>query len=174
MVRSVVFVAVSAGLAFLSRRSLRDRRAHGFYRFFAFESLLALILLNADRWFAAPFAARQIVSWPLLLVSIVLAAHGFHLLRVRGRPEGGLEHTTRLVTRGAYRWIRHPLYASLLCLAWGAFFKDPSPGGGALVLATCGFLVATARVEEAENLEKFGAEYAAYMRRTRRFLPFVW
>ena len=100
----------------------------------------------------------------------------------RGRPETrrrddvpllGIEKTTRLVTTGVFRYIRHPLYCSLLLLAWGAFFKDPSWVGGCLALAATAFLVATARAEEAENIRYFGAAYQAYMRHTKMFLPFL-
>jgi protein-S-isoprenylcysteine O-methyltransferase Ste14 len=109
----------------------------------------------------------------LLIASLILAVHGFHLLRIIGRPEGEIEDTTTLVMLGAYKYVRHPLYASLLLLGWGAFFKDPSLPAGVLILATCAFLTATARVEEAENLDKFGADYAAYMKTTRMFIPFL-
>lgn len=173
MPRLIAFAIVSLAILLLSRESLRDPRSHGFPRFFAFELLLILILLNVPRWFADPLSARQIVSWLLLLTSLLLAAHGFHLLRRAGRPKGGIERTTALVTVGAYGYIRHPLYASLLLLAWGAFLKDPSLLGGALAVATNACLAATAKVEEAENLRRFGADYAAYMKHTRRFVPFV-
>jgi protein-S-isoprenylcysteine O-methyltransferase Ste14 len=152
---------------------LRDPHSHGFFRFFAFESILALILLNLEHWFRDPFSPLQIVSWLLLLSSLILAVHGFYLLRRIGRPEGGIENTTTLVRLGAYQYIRHPLYSSLLLLGWGAFLKNPSLLGGILVMATSAFLIATARVEEVECLRKFGAEYAGYMRTTRMFIPFV-
>jgi protein-S-isoprenylcysteine O-methyltransferase Ste14 len=44
-----------------------------------------------------------------------------------------------------------------------------------IVLALCAssFLVATSMAEERENLMSFGAAYAAYMKRTRRFVPFL-
>ncbi len=169
----IVFAIVSVGIVLFSRTSLRHPQAHGFFRFFAFESILALLLLNLEHWFSKPFSALQIVSWLLLLASLFLAVHGFYLLRVIGQPEGKFENTTTLVTAGAYRYIRHPLYASLLFLGWGAFCKQPSLLGGFLVLATTAFLVATARVEEAENRRKFGAEYAAYMKTTKMFIPFL-
>ena len=169
----IVFVLVSAGIAFFSRASLRHPQAHGFFRFFAFESILALLLLNLEHWFSKPFSAPQIVSWLLLLASLFLVVHGFYLLRVVGRPEGKFENTTTLVTVGAYRYIRHPLYASLLFLGWGAFCKQPSLLGGFLALAATAFLVATAKVEEAENRRKFGADYAAYMKTTKMFIPFL-
>lgn len=35
-------------------------------------------------------------------------------------------------------------------------------------------MIATARVEEAENLQKFGEDYAAYMKTTKRFIPFFY
>jgi protein-S-isoprenylcysteine O-methyltransferase Ste14 len=130
-------------------------------------------LLNLEHWFSDPFSALQILSWALLLSSLVLAVHGFYLLRKVGRPKGGIEDTTTLVLLGAYRYIRHPLYASLLLLAWGVFFKAPSLLGAILVLVTSTFLIATARVEEAENLHKFGGDYAEYMKTTRMFIPFL-
>ena len=85
----------------------------------------------------------------------------------------GLERTTMLVTAGAYRYIRHPLYSSLLFLAWGAFFKAPSWIGGLLAAAATLFLVATARVEEAENAAFFGPAYEAYSKGTKMFIPFL-
>jgi len=173
MMTIVIFAVVSAGIVYLSWSSLHDRRSHGFYRFFAFESILILILLNAEHWFSEPFAPRQILSWVLLTGSLFLAVHGFRLLRVVGQPEGQIEDTTRLVTVGAYKYIRHPLYSSLLLLGWGAFFKAPSLAGLLLAGIATVALVATARVEEAENRQKFGEAYAAYMKTTRRFIPYL-
>ena len=173
MLKLTLFAVVSAGIVWWSWASLRDRRSHGFYRFFAFESILALFLLNAEHWFRDPFSALHIVSWVLLFGSLGLAVHGFYLLRLIGKPEGSFENTTTLVRLGAYWYIRHPLYSSLLWLAWGIFFKDPSLLGGVLALATSAFLVATARVEETENLHKFGTDYAAYKKTTKMFIPFL-
>jgi protein-S-isoprenylcysteine O-methyltransferase Ste14 len=173
IIKTILFVILSAGILSFSCRFLRDPRSHGFFRFFAFEFLLLLILLNVDHWFADPFSLRQILSWLLLFSSLVLAIHGWHLLIAMGRPKGGFENTTTLVLRGAYKYVRHPLYASLLLLGWGTFFKDPSLLGGSLALVISAFLIAMARVEEAENLEKFGSEYARYMKSTRMFIPFL-
>jgi protein-S-isoprenylcysteine O-methyltransferase Ste14 len=169
----VIFAVVSVGIISVSWVSLRDPGSHGFFRFFAFESILALVLLNLEHWFSRPFSFLQIVSWLLLLSSLILAAHGFYLLRVVGRPNGGIENTTTLVMRGVYKYVRHPLYASLLLFEWGVFFKHPSLLGSVLILTTHAFLAATARVEEEENLRKFGTDYAAYMKTTKMFIPFI-
>jgi protein-S-isoprenylcysteine O-methyltransferase Ste14 len=101
--------------------------------------------------------------------------HGFYLLRVIGQPEpeGSFEDTTTLVTVGAYKYIRHPLYSSLLFLAWGIFFKNVSLLTTLLAVVATVSLVATARVEEQENVAKFGDSYTAYMQQTKMFVPFL-
>lgn len=83
-----------------SWNSLRSFRHHGFYRFFAFEGILILVLLNADYWFQGPFSMRQILSWLLLVTSIALAVHGFYLLHTVGKPRQNFEDTTELVKSG--------------------------------------------------------------------------
>jgi len=95
------------------------------------------------------------------------------MLKMVGRPKGGIENTTVLLKRGAYKYIRHPLYSSLLLLGWGVFLKDVSLVSITLVLVASVFLVATAKVEEKENLQKFGADYSGYMKKTKMFIPFI-
>jgi protein-S-isoprenylcysteine O-methyltransferase Ste14 len=182
MLRIVAFIVSSAGLVYLSRASLRVPGSHGFYRFFAWEFIGALILLNLPVWLDAPLAWHQVISWSLLIVCLVPLALGIRTLIYQGKPAAGresepqllaFEKTSRLVTTGIYRYIRHPLYSSLLLLAWGVFFKAPSLPGGLLALAATLCLVATARADEAECLRFFGPDYLAYMERTKRFVPFV-
>ena len=177
----IIFLAGSAGILAVSWRALGVPRAHGRWRFLAFECLLALVLFQAPCWFIRPLAPHQLLSWALLAASALLALHGFDLLRRLGRPNAahgrssdfGFERTSVLVTSGAYRWVRHPLYASGVFGAWGAFFKCPSRTGAALAAAASLLSTATARAEEDENVEKFGIAYAEYVRRTWRFIPFV-
>lgn len=179
MWRWTLFAAASGPMLWISRGSLRSPGAHGFHRLFAFEAILGLIALNAPAWFRDRLSPRQLCSWALLLASAALAAHGFYLLRQIGRPDPsipdparlGVEKTTRLVRSGAYRYIRHPLYASLLLLAWGAFLKAPSWIGATLAAVAAGAIYLAARVEERENLRAFGGEYAEYVRVTRMFIP---
>lgn len=153
--------------------SLRQPGSHGFYRFFAWEITLGLFVLNFHTWFVRPFSWFQIISWFLLLFSIFPLISGFLLLLSEGKPKGNFEATTELVTRGIFNFIRHPLYASLIFLTWGIFFKLPSILGGCLAMMATAFLYATARADEVECLVKFGQPYAAYMKKTKRFIPFV-
>jgi protein-S-isoprenylcysteine O-methyltransferase Ste14 len=177
----ILFIVASAGITWVSWPSLRNFRSHGFYRFFAWEAIVALILLNLDYWFYEPFAIHQIVSWLLLIASLFLVIHGVQLLHAVGKPDSerddpsllGVEKTTELVTVGAYGYIRHPLYSSLLFLAWGAFFKQPSLIGICLAVIATFFLTMTAKIEEAENIRFFGTAYQSYMKQTKRFIPYL-
>ena len=173
MVRLIIFIILSIGLVIWSWKSLWNRQVHGFYRFFTFESILALILVNAKTWFTDPFSVAQIISWILLLCSIIMAIQGFYLLHTIGRPAQGIEDTTILVMTGIYKYIRHPLYSSLILIAWGAFLKDISLLPAILAILATIFSAASAMVEEKENLQRFGKEYASYMKSTKRFLPFL-
>jgi len=181
MARLLAFAIVSVFFIYVSRKSLSRPRSHGFYRFFAWESILALVLLNIPHWTENPFSVPQLISWLLLLISIFLVVHGVYLLRVIGRPDRNrsdaellaFEKTSSLVTVGAYKYIRHPLYSSLLFLAWGAFLKDFSLPGLVLVLLVSFFLLLTAKKDESECLRHFGNAYQTYMLGTKRFIPFL-
>jgi protein-S-isoprenylcysteine O-methyltransferase Ste14 len=181
LVSAAVFLAVSAALLHVSRGALRRVGSHGFYRFFAWECILALVLLNLPVWDRDPLAPHQIVSWLLLAVSIWLPLHALRLLQRVGKPSAAredealfaFEKTSVLVTTGAFRYIRHPMYAALICLAWGAFLKQFTWPGLALTLAATALLFMTALRDERECLAHFGEAYRAYMRGTRRFVPFL-
>ncbi len=177
----ILFIIVSAVLIWLSWSSLRDFRSHGFYRFFAFELILVLILLNLEYWFCDPFSIPQIISWILLIISLVLVINGFQLLHKAGKPDSDrknsslfkIEKTTELVAVGVYRYIRHPAYGSLLFLAWGTFFKQPTWIGLAISVFATVFLTTTAKKEEVENIKFFGEAYKDYTNKTKMFIPFL-
>jgi len=182
MIRLAVFVSFTILITVISWRSLVVPGSHGFYRFFVWESILALILYNLPVWFHDPFKWYQILSWVLLTTSIIPFVLGIRQLRVAGKPGAqnrddpvlmNFEKTTQLVSDGVYRFIRHPLYSSLFLLNWGVFYKIPSLIG--LILAVCatGFLIATAKADEGECIQVFGNAYIAYMNRTKMFIPFV-
>ena len=181
MIRMSVFCAASAFLAFISRKSLVRPRSHGFPRFFAWESLAALFLLVVPRWIDAWTSPRQLASWVLITLSAYFALRGAYLLRTLGKPDAAqdgvelyaFEKTSCLVAAGLYRHVRHPLYASLLFLTWGFYLKHPANPELLLALSASLFLILAAKIDEIECLARFGDAYRAYMKTTRRFIPFL-
>ena len=181
IIRVIVFVILTILFTIVSWRSLLNPRSHGFYRFFAFEGIAFLALYNHPVWFDSPFSLQQCFSWLCLFFSIVLVVRGVKELltlggnRVRHEtPENlAFENTQNLVQDGLYRYIRHPMYTSLLLLAWGAFLKQISFETVLAVSFVTVSLFLTAKVEEAENIRFFGPQYNDYQQRSKMFLPFV-
>jgi protein-S-isoprenylcysteine O-methyltransferase Ste14 len=160
-------------LAFSWFFSVKHKRFHGIPRFFAFESIFLLVLLNIRGWFDDPFSLEQIISWILLILSVYFAVAGFYLLKKFGKSEMNIENTTALVKSGIYKYIRHPLYFSLFLLGTGVMMKDPSLPQ--LILGIINFTAIwfTARIEEKEMIAKFGNAYKEYIRETKMFIPFI-
>lgn len=182
MWKVIVFILCTLLLIYISRASLRSPRSYGFYRFFAWECMLTLLLLNIDFWFRDPFTWNQIIAWVLLLSSLIPLVFGVQSLTSRGKPSANragddsllaFEKTTQLVTTGIYKYIRHPLYSSLFLLTWGIFFKFISATGIVLALVAAFFLIMTARADEAECIQFFGQIYSEYILKTKRFIPFI-
>jgi protein-S-isoprenylcysteine O-methyltransferase Ste14 len=175
------FGLMSIPLLLLSWRGLKSPRNHGFYRFFLWESVLALFMLNVDHWFTAPFAWHQLISWLFLLFSLYLVLDAVRQLSrskrslARQKEEGlyDFEATAELVETGIYRYIRHPMYSSLLFLAWGIALKNPERFPLWLALLATAFCLLTCQREEKANLSFFGAAYQAYRKRTKWLIPFI-
>ncbi len=175
----MLYFVGAIALAGISWRTFGDVRSHGFMRFLAFEAIWAVLVLNLTAWFRNPLSWHQIIAWVLLTAAAALALWGFLELRREGKPLSrpqrpgtfAFEETTRLVTTGPYRHIRHPLYTSLLLFVWGTVFKSFSFFGIVLGLAASFLMYVTAYYEELENLERFGEPYDRYMQQTRMFIP---
>ncbi len=77
-----------------------------------------------------------------------------------------------LVTRGPYRWVRHPLY-TVATLMFGSLSLVAS-NWFILAMALIAFIAIAVFVvpkEEEELIRKFGSEYREYQERTGRFAP---
>ena len=180
-VNLVILILGTILITWVSRTSLQTMGSHGFYRFFAWEAILVMFVLNDKYWFRNPFSPCQLVAWTLLIISLVLILWGVAMFRRRGKIDRqrsdpslvGIEKTTELVTTGVYRFIRHPFYSSLLFLAWGIAFKNLSWLSILLVIFASAFLYLTARKEEQENLQYFGDAYRVYMHSTKMFIPYL-
>jgi protein-S-isoprenylcysteine O-methyltransferase Ste14 len=153
--------------------SIKYKRYHGIARFFAFESVFILVMLNHKVWFKNPVSLIQIISWVLLLLSVYVVITGYLLLKREGKPDSNFENTSLLVRSGIYGYIRHPLYLSIFLLGTGVMLKDT--GTVQLILGVINLIAVwiTASIEEKEMIAKFGDEYREYMKQTRMFIPFI-
>ncbi len=79
----------------------------------------------------------------------------------------------RLIERGPYRFVRHPMYAALLLAGAGLVLRDPSAWRMLLLAALAVVLHVKTIFEEASLLRRHPG-YAEYRARTARWIPHVW
>ena len=181
MFKIILFIILSIPVIIISWRSLFSLKSHGFYRFVSWECIIWLFTSNYPFWFEDPLSLQQIFSWIFLLASAYTIIAGVITLKRKGkagkdRDDSNLytfEKTSELVDTGIYKYIRHPLYASLLYLTWGICLKNPTLVLLLVSVASSVSLLITALFDEKECTEVFGEEYREYMKRSKRFVPFV-
>jgi protein-S-isoprenylcysteine O-methyltransferase Ste14 len=174
MVLKSILFAVIALIIFLEfRKELGSLKSHAFYVFFALEGLLVLVFLNLGFWSSGSVLRYPLISCILLIISALVAVSGFYGLKRYGKPLDDWENTTHLIQCGIFRYIRHPLYSSLILLNIGIFLKHISWASAIACCFSVVFLVAGSKVEERENIEKFGEEYHSYMGATKHYIPFI-
>lgn len=78
-----------------------------------------------------------------------------------------------LISHGAYRYVRHPMYVALLLAGAGLVAREPESWRIAAWVALAVVLNAKARFEERAMRDQH-ADYDAYCARTARWIPFLW
>jgi protein-S-isoprenylcysteine O-methyltransferase Ste14 len=116
-----------------------------------------------SRWVAVPL----FVAGAALGIGGVVSLGKFRTIFPHPAPE------SRLVSSGAYRIVRHPLYASLVFLGLGWALWWRSWPDLVLALGMIVFLDAKARHEESLLRAAFGG-YGEYARRVKRLIPWVY
>jgi protein-S-isoprenylcysteine O-methyltransferase Ste14 len=147
------------------------------------------ILLTQGLGFLAAFGAPWIVpSWgrlpderiafwtglAILIAGAMLRRICFRALGESFTGEVRVRAEQRVVTTGPYRWIRHPGYSAGILLIIGIGIALGTWLGALVgaVFTAVGYAYRI-RVEERALMEGLGDAYRDYMKRTKRFIPFV-
>lgn len=142
--------------------------------------LCTIFLLATHLGYLERLSGAEYTTWILeptaVLFSVASLALMFFTLGTHRIPialwHQNNDAPTHIVTYGAYRWIRHPFYASFLLALFGAALFSPS--WETFFTFIQGFVilnVTAAREERRLCASQFGNEYSEYMRRTGRFFP---
>lgn len=133
------------------------------------------------------FAAIVIIAWPIfdqppgrgqwLAISILGVIVGLYTLAHNKLGNFGIYPEpipdAVLVTTGPYRWIRHPMYTSLILFMLGiALYRHAWPNYVGLVVLI-GALWGKMHREEAHLRLQF-EDYSDYVKRTHRLLPRIY
>ena len=125
------------------------------------------ILTNGQKiWFAVGIA--------VLLSGVWLRRHCFRTLGRYFTANVRVVAGQTVIEDGAYRWIRHPSYTGgmLMYLGTGLAMTNWLSALVLLVVGAIGYFYRV-RVEEQALQTNLGEPYRDYMRRTKRFVPFI-
>lgn len=134
---------------------------------------------------AAQFALIGWLIWPLTpqlwsppALALLAGSVALGLWTLFHNPPGNFnirpepKTSGRLVTRGPYRYMRNPMYTALLLFAAAEVLAYRDPWKITCWLALALVLLAKVVLEERALRALFPA-YAAYARRVRRFIPWL-
>jgi protein-S-isoprenylcysteine O-methyltransferase Ste14 len=125
---------------------------------------------------------NPVFNIPVLICGLFIFLVGF-AVRTMGYVNLGRQFTLevkrvpghRLIKTGIHAYIRHPMYTGLFMMFVGLSMALQSIAGviaTILVLTPVG--IYRIKVEESFLLKEFGKEYADYMKRTKKLIPFIW
>ncbi|MBN2085738.1 MAG: isoprenylcysteine carboxylmethyltransferase family protein [Anaerolineales bacterium] len=112
---------------------------------------------------------------------LLLAALGLGLIFWSGLSLGRLysqevtlQEGHHLITRGAYRLVRHPRYLGIAVMGIGQSLLFRSWLGLGMTLLAMAVVLFRIRDEEALMRKEFGPEWDAYCRTTKKLIPYIW
>jgi len=132
-----------------------------------FGCLLALALTG-------PVIARTPLFLALEVAALALAIWAILTMRIRRvnvTPE--VRSGSHLVRHGPYRWVRHPMYASILLGTLALVLETPEPARWLLYAVLTIDLLVKLQYEEQLLSAAFPA-YTAYREVSKRLIPFVY
>lgn len=156
---------------------IRDRAS----RIVLFGAIFIGMFLSINSSFAIPQLAipwgRPMLFW--IGIGLMLAGVAFRWYAILSLGKYFTATVTihagqTVVERGPYRFIRHPSYAGALITFVGvALVISNWLGIGLILLAVAIGYGYRIRVEEQALVDALGQPYIDYMKRTKRFIPFV-
>jgi protein-S-isoprenylcysteine O-methyltransferase Ste14 len=111
-----------------------------------------------------PLFIRLVILTLVLIIAVYLSTSG-HVVVAHG------ERPNSVVSTGAFRYLRHPLYSAAILFYLGLTVATASLISLALLVVIFLFYNYIAGYEERLMEAKFGEDYVSYKKRTGRWVP---
>ncbi len=151
------------------------------------EDLFSLpLILLASSLVAVTVIIDLLINLPVynsnhLIIGIIMFILGISIRLVSQKTLG--KHFTltvrirkdhKLINKGIYRYVRHPMYTGFFimfighCIAWQSLWGIYAV---LIIFPPLGFH--RVKIEEQALRKKLGTKYLDYMKKTKRFIPFI-
>ena len=108
----------------------------------------------------------------ILMLGVAFAS--FNVKEFLGLKKEEHHPDTKLVTKGVYRYVRHPLYTGVFLLLPGVFLLRPTLSILLFVFITAIYIEIGSRLEEQKLIKIFGEDYVRYRNSVKRYFPFIY
>jgi len=143
-------------------------------------SLLAatFVIVNLLGFVILPFKnlSIQIIGFILVVLGFIEGVSARKILDDNWTDsfEYQIKERHELITKGIYKYVRHPIYGGILIMVNGALIVA---GSSAVILyfVTMFLIIESYAGREEKLLTKhFGKKYIEYMKTTKKFIPFIY
>ncbi len=132
-------------------------------------SILMVFLLSG------PWFSQHIISLLIQIIGLFLGIWAiWSMRRSRLNIAPCVRKGSNLIQDGPYRFLRHPMYLSILLFFAPLLTESPSPLRVVSFIALIPGLFIKLNFEEKRLLEHFGLHYSLYMNKTWKFIPFIY
>ncbi|MEM8585495.1 MAG: isoprenylcysteine carboxylmethyltransferase family protein [Bacteroidota bacterium] len=80
----------------------------------------------------------------------------------------------KLNRSGINTWVRHPIYSSILLIAWAWFLISPNIEVLQIAVITTVYIPIGIHYEERKLIAEFGDAYRSYQREVKKIIPGIW
>jgi len=140
----------------------------------ALQGIAYALLWQGHFWDAVLPMWRFALSVIFLAAAAAFSWTGTQALGPQWRFDASLSADHRLVTTGAYRFVRHPIYCSMLCLGLGfGFMVTPWPLFPLSMVVLIAGTEIRVRIEDKLLASRFGESFRQYQQSVPAYIPFT-
>lgn len=108
------------------------------------------------------------------LIILAIAFSSFNTKEFLGLEKNSIKSDDKLIVKGIYAYVRHPLYTGTILVLIGVFLYLPTISLAILCIIAFLYIEIGSRLEEKKLIEEFGNEYVEYAKTAKRYFPFLY
>lgn len=123
---------------------------------------------------SGPFSTLQLGGVILAIIGLIVAIVARKTLADNWSSNVDIKKNHKLITKGVYSVVRHPIYTGIIAMGIGSVMVDPTIPDILFFLIMIGYLNFKKNTEEKLLSKHFSKDYASYKKKTKALIPFIY